>query len=109
MIVVRVIYQIKANERDEFLQKVEEKKIRKLLSEQPGNIDFRFAVPVDNDSQVELIDSWENEKSFWAHVFCEPNQKLFLPLIEKYAEDQKNIFYDAEQDEHFIDRMQKFA
>ncbi len=83
MILVTCKYETKENAVKDLLKEIEELKLLEGFRAQPGNLSFDYYLPIDQDNVLFLVDTWEDDDAFTAHISCEP-AKQFGALKEKY-------------------------
>ncbi len=68
MIIVHVVYKMKKEERPGFIADLVEKKIQELTEAEPGNLLYRFAVPMDCEDELVLTEEWESPEALATHA-----------------------------------------
>ena len=70
---------------------INEKKIQERYQSQPGNIEYSFFAPTNNENYLYLVDIWENQKTFDAHLHTDVGPD-FAEIKKKYIDDTTQIF-----------------
>lgn len=85
-LLMHVIYKTKAGKRDEFIQKVEEAGIIEASRQEPGNVAYQYFYPIDDNSNVLLVESWTNTAAQATHGKTEHFKKL-TEIKKEYVEN----------------------
>ncbi len=86
MILVTCKYETKPNAVEPLIEEIKAQKLLEGFRSQPGVISFDYYVPVDEDNVLFLVDIWEDDAAFTAHLTCETTQK-FAAIKPKYIEN----------------------
>jgi quinol monooxygenase YgiN len=84
MILLHVQYKLKPNVRDEFIAKLREHDLAGQYRQQPGNITYKYLVPIAEEDVLWVIDAWEDEAACEAHL-TSPASEILGPLKQKYV------------------------
>ena len=96
--VVIARYDVKPGMVDELAREVKESGLQGLYEKQPGNLYFKFAIPLDEPNKFYLTDVWDNEESFQAHLHCDV-AKLWAAIKAKYVIGSEAMKYDCTSDD----------
>ena len=98
MVIAVVKYLIKEGKRKELLEEIRSKKMEQRFAAQPGNICFRYGVPVNEENALYLTDVWETKEAFEAHRSCDVMPD-WSAIKEKYMTGSELLQYDAQKAE----------
>ena len=95
MVIAVVKYLIKEGKREELVEEIRSKQMEQRFSAQPGNVCFRYGVPVNEENALYLTDVWETEEAFEAHRSCDvmPDWK---EIKDQYMTGNEILQYDAQ-------------
>lgn len=85
-VVCVVKYKTKAGMRDEFTAAIKAANLEERYRKQPGNIIFSFSVSFTEDDTAYLVDIWEDQETFNAHITCDVAPDL-AAIKAKYVEE----------------------
>ena len=95
MVIAVVKYLINEGKREELVEEIRSKQMEQRFSAQPGNVCFRYGVPVNEENALYLTDVWETEEAFEAHRSCDvmPDWK---EIKDQYMTGNEILQYDAQ-------------
>ncbi len=83
MILVLCRYDVKNGALDALLKEMKEQKLEERFAGIPGCISFQYFTPIDGQNILMLVDKWEDEEKFTAHISTD-TAKAFAAVKEKY-------------------------
>lgn len=86
-----VRYTVKPGQRQALMDGINEKKIQERYQAQPGNIEYSFYAPTNDENALFLVDIWEDQKTFDAHLNTDVGPD-FGELKKQYIDETKLIF-----------------
>ena len=86
-----VRYQVKEGQRQALMDAINEKKIQERYQSQPGNIEYSFFAPTNDANALFLVDIWEDQKTFDAHLNTDVGPD-FAEIKKEYITDTKLQF-----------------
>lgn len=95
MVIAIVRYPVKEGKLQELLQVIRKKNMEQRFAQQPGNICFRFGIPVNEENALYLTDVWETEEAFDAHRVCDVMPDWSEIKKQFMAGDGEILRYDA--------------
>lgn len=86
-----VRYTVKEGQRQAFIKGINEKQIQERYQKQPGNIEYSFYSPTNDENALYLVDIWEDQAAFDAHLNTDVGPD-FAELKKQYVTETKLIF-----------------
>ncbi|MBQ6663399.1 MAG: antibiotic biosynthesis monooxygenase [Firmicutes bacterium] len=86
-----VRYTTKEGKRPDLMAAINEKKIQERYQSQPGNIEYSFYAPTNDENALYLVDIWEDQATFDAHLDTDVKPD-FLAMKEAYVEKTELVF-----------------
>lgn len=83
MIFVTCQYETKPGVMQELIAEIKEQNLLEAFRAQPGNVSFDYYTSIEGTDMLLLVDKWEDDDAFTAHLTCEPTKK-FGELKAKY-------------------------
>ena len=89
MIILNVTYQMKQGiSPADFVNALEESGLAPFCRQEKGNHSYRYFYPADGESQVLLLEKWDDEAALNVHMETE-NFAAISQVTERYAEDME--------------------
>lgn len=86
-----VQYTCKAGQRQACMDAINEKKIQERYKAQAGNIEYRFLAPTDDADKLYLVDIWDNQEHFDAHIRSDVPAD-FAPIKAAFIDKTELVF-----------------
>lgn len=86
MLLFHVTFRCRSGARDEFLEKIRTEGINAAARAEAGNLRYDWYIPVDNDSDLFLIEAYRDADAVAEHVRQAHTARL-VELKEAYAAD----------------------
>lgn len=104
-IIVNLYYTGKNGNARKFAEEMESSGIADAIRHEPGNLKYRYFMPLDDPGTVMLIDEWENQEAIDIHHSSEMMIKL-AELRDKYdlhmRAERMTGLEDNKEDEKFL-------
>ena len=94
-ITVNIYYSGKNGAARRFAQEMMESGTVSAIRQEPGNLQYAYFYPIEDEETVLLIDSWEKQEAIDAHHHTPMMQKI-MELREKYDLHMKVLRFVAE-------------
>lgn len=94
-ITVNIYYSGKNGSARQFAREMMESGTVAAIREEPGNLQYAYFYPVEDEETVLLIDSWENQEAIDAHHHTPMMQKI-MELREKFDLHMRVLRFVAE-------------
>lgn len=94
-ITVNIYYSGKNGSARQFAREMMESGTVAAIREEPGDLQYAYFYPVEDEETVLLIDSWENQEAIDAHHHTPMMQKI-MELREKFDLHMKVLRFVAE-------------
>ena len=86
-----VRYTVKDGHRKDLMDAINKKQIQERYQKQPGNIEYRFFAPTNDENSLYLVDIWEDQKTFDAHLNTDVGPD-FAEIKKLHIDDTNMIF-----------------
>ena len=86
-----VRYTVKDGKLRELMDAINEKQIQERYQKQPGNIEYSFYAPTNNEKYLYLVDIWEDQAAFDAHLHTDIGPD-FAEIKKRYITETTQIF-----------------
>lgn len=86
-------YKVKPGMMEALVKELNDSGVEEQFRSIPGNVVFTYSVAVKDEDTFYLVDLWEDEASFQAHLQSDA-LKVWHSIQDKYFVDKKNIHYE---------------
>lgn len=86
-------YKVKPGMMDAMVKELNDSGIEEQFRSIPGNVVFTYSVAAKDADTFYLVDLWEDEASFRAHLQSDA-LKVWHAIKDKYFLDKENIHYE---------------
>lgn len=98
-IVIHCDLQLKAGTRAQLVEEIKKHDLENRVLMEAGNIDYYYAIPVNDKNSLRIVEAWESEDALSEHRQSE-NIKVWHSIADKYIIGRSHHKYSAEKIEN---------